>query len=113
MRGYPDGARRPSYAVLWRRPDGVICSGELQLQPDALRLEGTCRDGSVCEYEIVYTDISSVRIGRLPRERIDGRSTLILEAGELRLQITSTIGLGMIHEIAEGLETLIASSPAR
>ncbi len=112
MRDYPDGTRRPSYAVLWRRPDGVICSGELQLRNDALRLAGICRDGSDCEYDLAYRDISTVRIGRLPRERIDGRSTLILETGGLRLQITGTVGLGVIHEMAEEIEALMARSPA-
>jgi hypothetical protein len=71
-----------------------------------------CRDGSVSEYDISYRDISTARIGRLPRERIDGRSTLILETGQLRLHITSAVGLGMIHEMVERIEALMARSTA-
>jgi hypothetical protein len=104
------GGRRPSYAVLWREPDGVVCSGALQLGPERLRLGGNCRDGRSREHEIAYGDVTSTRIGRAPGERIDGRSTLILEAGGATLLITSAVGLGMIHEMAERLEGLTARS---
>ena len=110
MRGYPDGAWQGGYAVLWREPGGVVCSGELELRPEALVLAGRCRDGRACEHEIAYRDVSSTRIGRAARERIDGRSTLILEALGLTLHITSPVGLGMIHEMAERLDARMARS---
>lgn len=108
MRDYLNGAGRTSYAVVWREPAGSVCSGELELGPETLRLEGTCRTGRYCLHEIAYSDVTSVRVGRALRERIDGRSTLILEARGALLYVTTTVGLGMIHEMAERLQALMS-----
>jgi hypothetical protein len=99
----------PSYAVLWRQPGGEVCSGELELGEQALRLEGTCRDGTICTRDIVYQTIAGVRVGRAARERIDSRAALVVELprGQILL-LTSPVGLGMIHEMADRLDALVS-----
>ena len=110
MRGKRTHYDTPSYAVLWREEDGSVCSGELELGEEALRLDGTCRFRASCTHEVRYRRISRVRIGRAVRERIDGRAALVIELGrEQKLLVTSTVGLGMIHEIAERLNALTGS----
>jgi hypothetical protein len=108
VRNDASGARPASYAVVWREPDGTVCSGELELGRHRLRLEGISRNGRPRSHEIRYADLASARIGRAVRERIDGRSTLVLEAGELRLNVASAVGVGMIHEMAERLQALMS-----
>ncbi|MCC6223649.1 MAG: hypothetical protein IT201_09200 [Thermoleophilia bacterium] len=106
-----DGRRGPSYAVLWRRPGGQICSGELTLGETALRLDGIGRSGEPAEVELPYAAISGVHVGRTARERIDGRSSLAVVSGDSTLLVTSTVGLGMIHEMAERLSELVRPAP--
>lgn len=106
-----EGRREPSYAVLWRRPGGQICSGELTFGPAALRLEGICRTGEPVEVELPYDTVSGVHVGRTARERIDGRPSLAVDSGDSTLLVTSTVGLGMIHEMAARLSELVRSAP--
>lgn len=102
-----------SYAVLWRWADGPLCAGELELNEHFLRLEGGYRDGRQVSLGIAYEDVEKAFIGRAVRDRIDARPTLIVDVrGEPRLLVTSAVGLGMIHEMAERLGTHIADGVA-
>jgi hypothetical protein len=109
MLDYPE-VGRAGYAVLWREADGVVCSGQLEFRPEALVLAGSCRDGDTHEHEIAYRDVTRTKVGRAVRERIDGRPTLIIETASATLHVTSTVGLGIIHEMAERLEDLTTGS---
>lgn len=111
MRGSWDTHRGTSYAVLWRHPGGQVCSGELTFGPGALRLEGIDRIGEPSSIELSYADVSGVRVARTTRERIDGRSSLAVESDSSTLLVTSTVGLGMIHEMAERLSELVRPTP--
>lgn len=97
--------------MLWRHPGGQVCSGELTFGPGALRLEGIDRVGRPNSIELAYTEVSGVRVGRTARERIDGRSSLTVESGDSILLVTSTVGLGMIHEMAERLSEFVRPTP--
>jgi hypothetical protein len=110
MAMHPHDFRPSSYAVLWREPGGQVCSGELELGEYALRLEGTCRDGTVSTREIPYGAIAGVRVGRAARDRIDGRAALVVELSrDQMLLFTSPVGLGMIHEMADRLDALVSA----
>ncbi len=101
---YGGGARSGSYAVLWCKTGGGVCSGELALVGDALRLEGMDRQGEPCSVKIPYREVRGVRIGRAPTDRLDGRAALVIRlAAEQRLLVASAVGLGMIHEMADRL----------
>ena len=99
-----------SYAALWRKQGGQICSGELELGDESLRLDGTRRDGRPSTCEIPYRTIAGVHLGRAATERIDGRTALVVELPHGQtLLITSPVGLGMIHEMADRLDARLSS----
>ena len=105
---------RTSYAVLWQEVVDTSCSGRLELGRDRLRLEGMRRPGGGPKAtELLYEEITCVRIGRTAGERLDGRSSVVVETERGRaLLMTSTTGLGMNREIEERLGTLVAAKPA-
>jgi hypothetical protein len=107
---FRNGTIPPSYAVLFREQGGAVFAGELGLAREYLRLEGAGRAGARTEEVLPYRQIAGVQFGRSPHERIDGRSTLVIELrGGTRVQVTSAFGLGANHEIAERLAGLIAA----
>ena len=104
---------RASYAVLWQETGGEPCSGELELGESCLRLEGSRRAGNSMRSEIPYDEIAGLRVGRAAGDRLDGRSTLILDRrGSASLLVTSTTGLGMNREIEERLRRLLGEARA-
>ena len=104
--------RPPSYAAIWREQGGQVCSGELELGEEMLRLDGTCRDGRACTLEIPYRTIAGGRVGRAAGERIDGRTALVVELPlEQTLLVTSPVGLGIIHEMLDRLDTVVSGLP--
>ena len=71
---------RTSYAVLWQEVVDTSCSGRLELGRDRLRLEGMRRPGGGPKAtELLYEEITCVRIGRTAGERLDGRSSVVVE----------------------------------
>lgn len=62
----------PTYAVSWRDSEGSTDSGQLELGPQGLRLEGA---GIL---EIAYGDLTAVSIGRGTGDRLGGRTTVVL-----------------------------------
>jgi hypothetical protein len=100
-----------SYAVLWSDPDDPIEAGKLELEPNALRFEGSRGTRTVPHvHRIFYEDIESVHVGRAIRERLGGKPALVLElavGGPLR--IGSINGPGILTELAERLGRLTAT----
>jgi hypothetical protein len=97
---------RTSYGVVWRDGEHPLARGKLELLPRAVRLDGMT--GSVPTMrEIPYDDLSEIRIGRSPGERIDGRPSLVLEprTGDT-LSIASVAQAGILAEIADRLTAL-------
>jgi len=103
-----------SYAVLWSEPEEPVRAGKLELEPNALRFEGTRGTRSLRHvHRIFYEDIESVHVGRIGRERLAGRPSLVVDlavGGPLR--IGSVQGAGILSELAEQLGHLTATGLA-
>jgi hypothetical protein len=96
-------AMRQTYAVTWSTPGGAVHAGRLELRPDGLMLRG----GSGCELiveRLAYEDLRAVRRARTLRERVRGRTSLVLElfAGGA-ISIASVGQPGALTEVAERL----------
>ncbi len=100
-----------SYAVLWSEPSQAVQAGKLELEPNALRFEGSRGPrGRAHVHRVFYEDIESVHVGRRVSERLAGRPALVLElavGGPLR--IGSMQGPGILSELAERLGRLTAT----
>jgi hypothetical protein len=103
-----------SYAVLWSEPEQPVRAGKLELEPNALRFEGSRGTRSSRHvHRVFYEDIESVRVGRSRLERLAGRPALVLDlavGGPLR--IGSVQGAGILSELAEMLGRLTATGLA-
>jgi hypothetical protein len=99
---------RTSYGVVWREGEQPLARGKLELLPCALRLDGMTGSEPTTR-EISYCDLSQIRIGRTPEERIDGRPSLLLAPRTgVSLSIASVAQAGALAEIAERLAALSA-----
>jgi hypothetical protein len=99
-----NGRSRGRYAVLWRDNKGEICTGALIIGKNSLRLEGTNRKGEHRSVELSSAASHALRIGRAAADRLDGRTSLVMQTGEDRtLILASAAGVGMIHEMADRL----------
>jgi hypothetical protein len=97
---------RISYAITWQEPGAEPRSGRLELKPRGLGFEGSNGHGAASA-EVAYDELSAVRIGRAPGDRLAGRPTLVLElraGGAIR--IASVAQPGIISELAEHLAAL-------
>jgi hypothetical protein len=102
-----------TYAVVWREPGGSVFAGKLGFASDSLRLEGSSDAGSLAHLRVLYRDLSGVRVGRSPEERIDGRPCIILERRAGRsLSIVPVGGAGALFEIEEALAELVSDKNA-
>ena len=96
---------RKSYGVVWREGMLPLATGTLELLPRALRLEGLA-DSRPTAREIAYEGLVGVRIGGAA-DRIDGRSTVILERRTgLPITIATVPQPSLVGEIAERLTAL-------
>lgn len=91
-----------SYGVVWREGDSPLAAGKLELLPFGIRLEGVER-----EQEIPYELVSSVRVGRLADERIDGQPSVVLERRTGAPVTIATVATpSLVGEIVERLAAL-------
>ena len=95
-----------SYAAVWREPGGAIASGKVTLDRDAIRLQGTTREGHLSRREIPYAEIAGVRIGREPGEQVNSRRTLVLERISAPPLLLDVVGAGTLFELADLLAAL-------
>lgn len=103
MENRPRGSVR--YAVVFRASAGPPIPGALMLEDDRVILEGRGPAGHIT-LTVPYPALTSVRVGRTPAERLNGRVTLILErAGEPTIQV-EPLGIGFLQELASLLATL-------
>jgi hypothetical protein len=94
---------RETYAVTWSKPDGHVYAGRLELLRDGLLLRGGSGKNLVVE-RLDYDDLRAVRRARSIRERVRGRTSLVLEllaGGEI--SIASLGQPGALTEVAERL----------
>lgn len=90
-----------SYAVVWRKDEGPVVPGQLQLVQEAVKLRGGGRS-QVIEHALRYDMLSAVRLGRHPEERIQGQPSLLLEVSTIERFLVSAIGgLGVVAELAD------------
>jgi hypothetical protein len=97
---------RVTYAVIWKEGDDPERSGCLELTPRTLVFEGSNGLGGRAT-KIDYRDLTNVRVGRAPDERIDGRPTVMLERSDGdAVRIASVAQPGIVAELAERLAAL-------
>ena len=94
-----------SYAVAWQNGDGRQHAGRLDVGPHSVRLEG----GSAVD-DMLYADLTDVRITRDPAERLSGRPTLVLREEHGRTVRIACIGEpGALPELVEQLTRQLTS----
>ena len=101
-RGQPRATR---YAVVFRDGRGNPTAGALIVDRDRLRLEGRSADGRV-ELSVPYAELTEIRIGRSPEERLNGHPTLLVGREHAPPLQIEPLGAGLLHEIADLLTTL-------
>lgn len=107
------GRQRPArYAVVFRADGELPAAGALVVDEDRLVLEGRGRDGptKLC---IPYSELTGVRIGRSPEERLNGRPALLLERENQRSVQVEPFGVGFLHELAQLLTVLATGTDER
>jgi hypothetical protein len=99
-----------SYGVVWREGSSDPAAGKLELLPRALRLDGLERS-----QEIPYAEVTAVRIGRSPSNRINGGPAVVVERSDAEPIIIATVAQpSLIGEIAERLAALqLGARPRR
>jgi hypothetical protein len=92
-----------SYAIVWQEEDGTVYTGKLELNGEALQLDGLSRVGEHHLRTLRYADVAGIHTGR-GQERIGGRPTLVLDqAAKPPVRIGSVGGSGLLSEVAEQL----------
>lgn len=80
-------------------------AGTLDVNQHGLLLHGRSSEGEL-SVEITFSDISEVRVGRQPTERLNGYATLLLERpGKTTVQI-APLGVALLPEITQLLFSL-------
>jgi hypothetical protein len=104
---------KTSYGVVWREGVQPLARGKLELLPRGLRLDGMAGDEPVSR-EIAYDLLSEIKIGRAPADRVDGRTSLVLEPRlGPTVSIASVAQVGVVAEIAERLAELQLGTEGR
>jgi hypothetical protein len=105
-------AMAPSTSELPTRYAASFCvgfsapaAGALVVEESRLLLEGRSAQGHV-ELSIPYFDVSEVRVGRLPEERLNGHSALLLSRRDGDLVRVEPVGFGLLNELAELIAAL-------
>ena len=92
-----------SYGVVWQGNDRAPVAGKLELDSVLLRLEGNDRN-HLTVYSLPLCELVGVRVGRECCERLDGRTTLLLERSNGdTIRIAALTQAGIVAEIAERL----------
>lgn len=94
-----------SYPVRWLEPGEELVTGRLTPGRDALLLEGS-HDGRLRRQTLDYRDVGSVRIGRTGAERLNGRTTLVVERRDGPTLLVLPLGPGLLLELADLLAEL-------
>jgi hypothetical protein len=90
-----------SFCVGFQAP----AAGAMVVEETRLLLEGRSAQGHV-ELSILYSEVSEVRVGRLPEERLNGHSALLLSRRGRDLVRVEPFGFGLLNELAELIAAL-------
>ena len=97
---------RATYAVVWREGNEPVASGCLEIRARSVFFSGAAGDGAV-EREVPLDSLRSVRVGRLPQDRLDGRASLLLEPLEGPvIRVAGFAQPGIVVELAEQIAAL-------
>ena len=88
----------PSYAVVWREPEGVLCTGSVEVADGTLLFRGASA-GRPVERRVRLDELTGVRTLRTGEGLIDGRTTLLLETAAERVHVTAVAGVGALAEL--------------
>jgi hypothetical protein len=80
-------------------------TGALVIEETRLLLEGRSAQGHV-QLSIPYSEVSEVRVGRLPEERLNGNSALLLSRSDRDLVRVEPFGFGLLNDLAELIAAL-------
>jgi hypothetical protein len=92
------------FAVVFR-DGGVEAAGALEVERARLRLRGRAASADL-DLEIPFSDLTEVRVGRRPTERLNGHPTLVLERSTMPAVYVAPLGVAMLREIANLLVSL-------
>lgn len=101
----PATARSTCYAAAFRAGFQAPATGALTIEDSYLLLEGRSEQGRV-EFNIPFSEINEVRIGRLPEERLNGNAALLLSQRNGELVRVQPMGFGLLSELADLLSEL-------
>jgi hypothetical protein len=97
---------KTTYAVVWRDGDAPIASGRLEFHARSITLAGAS-NGRPVDREVGFAEVSSVRVGRARKDRLDGKPTLVLEReGRDDLRVAPLSAPGILAELAHRLAAL-------
>ena len=99
------------YAVVFSAAEEQSRAGALLVGVDGLLPVGVTATDRV-ELRIPYTELTDVRVGRSPKERLNGHPTLVLARAGKRTVRISALGAGFLGEIADLLALLTAAPTA-
>jgi hypothetical protein len=92
------------FAVVFR--DGPTqATGALDVEQDRLLLHGRTATGEL-KLEIPFSELSEVRVGRQPTERLNGYPTLMLDRGSLPSVQVAPLGVALLPEITDLIVSL-------
>ncbi len=90
-----------SYAVVWRKGQGPVVAGRLQLGKCGVQLRGGLRSAPEA-HDLSYADISGVRLSRSSEDRVRGRQSLLLELVSFDCFFVAAVGgFGVVAELAD------------
>jgi len=92
------------YAVTFRS-GSAAATGRLDIEQDRLVLQGVAGP-DVVELAIPFADLVEIRVGRRPEERLNGYRTILLERTNGPAVRVAPLGLAMLPEIADLLQSL-------
>ena len=91
-----------TYAVIWQENGFPPYAGKLVVGRRRLSLEGSATGARQSLHRLLYDEIARVRMGRAPEERLEGRSTVVLERRQgAPLRIATVNGVGETNEVAD------------
>lgn len=101
-----------SYAVLWRKGEGRIYAGKVELGADGLQLEGSCHGRQRSSMTVHYQDLVGLSLTRSPERCVYGKLTLMLELREGEaVGIASMNGFATVRELEERITKLVPRIP--
>jgi len=109
----PDDVRRRAvktgdmtYAVVWRENEGSNYSGRLELQASGIVLSGSNAGLQRAVWALDFDDLIALHLERrvVARQMTQPTLVLVTRSGD-RIEIASLEGLGVLHEVAERVES--------